>query len=235
MKKYALILIGLYPMALYAVGQEQDKTAASSFEWGCKIGFAATGTNLSDAYIDGKRITEYTQDTQVGHFFALQFRLNFNRFLIQSGLGISHNKSSFSIDSKYRDSGTGTAKDIYCSYSLHSLTLPIHAGYHIINRSPYYMSVFTGPCMRYTPPKLFSTKIENLDPYQFTESAEKFIVSWTIGMSFQIGRTIFDFEYEQSINDITSPLSDLSGADPVPGYRLDRRIGIISFSYGIMF
>ncbi len=237
MRRYALtmLVLGLCPMALSAIAPEQNKTASTSFTWGGRIGFAATGTYLKDAYIDGHKITEYTQDTQVGNFVALQFRWSSSRFLIQSGLGLSHNKSSFSIDRSSWNPSAGTADDILCSYSMRSFTLPVQAGFHVISRAPYYMSAFTGPRLRYTPPKQFSTKIVNLEPYQFTESPEEFVVSWTIGMSVQIGRTFFDFEYEQAINDITGPLTDVSGIEPATDYRLDRRVGIISFSYGIMF
>ena len=40
---------------------------AFSSSWGAKVGFAANATYVTDAFINGHELTEYTQDTQVGN------------------------------------------------------------------------------------------------------------------------------------------------------------------------
>lgn len=233
---FAFLCAVLVPVLTTQAQERSDNSSPESrFNWGARIGFAATGTYVSGAYIENHKLSEYTQDTQVGNFAAMMLRWNFNKFLIQSGLGLSFNKSSFFMDKNGWDKQAESRNDFSCSYSMLSFTLPIQAGFHIVNRKPYCMSAFTGTRLRYTPDKYYSVTYENLDPYSFKDSQTRFILGWTAGLSVQIGGTFLDFEYEYSLNDITGNLYDTSGADPAPFYRLDKRVGIISFSYGIIF
>ena len=236
-RAYVLALLVMLGSAttLHAENPEREDIPVPFITWGVRLGFAATGTYVTDAFIDGHQLTEYTQDTQVGNFAAMQLRLNSKRLLIQSGLGLSFNKSSFFIDKNSWNPEAEESNDMSCSYSMLSITAPVQFGFHIVNRPPYCMSVFTGPRLRYTPSGQYTVKYTNLDPYKFTESPTELIVGWTAGLSVQTGRTFLDFEYEATINTISGPMHDTTNAAPAPGYRLNRRIGIISFSYGIMF
>lgn len=237
MKPHWLTILALILPAMTTRAQEPGRTeeAVPFFNWGAKVGFAATGTYITDAFIDGHKLTEYTQDTQVGNFIAFQFRLNSQKMLVQSGVSLSYNKSSFTMDKKSWDNDSETRDELTCSYSMVSATIPLQVGFHIVNRPPYCMSAFTGPRLRFTPDRYYTVEYANLPPYQFTESPARLIVGWTAGFSVQIGRTFMDFEYEASVNNISEPMHDTSGASPAPDYRLNRRVGILSFSYGIMF
>lgn len=209
----------------------------ASFGWGARIGFAATSTYMTDIFIDGHSLSEYTQDTQVGNFASVQLRLNSRKLLFQTGVGLSFNKSSFIIDKNSWDKEAGSRNELTYSYSMKSLLVPLQIGYHFVNQPPYSMSVFTGPCLRYTPDKYYSAEYTNLAPaqYRFTESPNNLTVGWTLGLSVQIGRTFLDFEYEATISKMTRGLYATNATEPDPNYTLDRRVGIISFSYGIMF
>lgn len=236
-KRHALTLLAalLTLTAAHAEKPYPGDEPPPLFTWGARIGFAATGTYLTDTRIDGHKISDYTQDTQVGNFGAFMFRFNSRRLLIQTGVGLNMNKSSFHFDtSDWAAEGT-EAKEITCSYSMLSMTIPVQLGMHIINRPPYCMSVFTGPRLRYTPSKYYSVTYTGLDPYSFTDSPSELTTGWTAGMSIQIGRTFLDFEYEATINNISHKMYDTSGANPSPDYALSRKVSIISFSYGIMF
>ena len=213
----------------------RDTMPAFSTNWGAKVGFAATASYVTNAVIDGHKLSEYTQDTQVGNFAVFLFRLNSRTIFFQTGLGLSKNKSSFYIDMNSWNPNAESKNDMSCSYSMKSVIMPMQLGYHIINQPPYCMSVFTGPRFRYTPDKFYSVQYNNLDPYQFTEKPRDIIIGWTAGLSVRIGRTFLDFEYEASINTVSRPLIELTQADPAPSYTIDRRVGIMSFSYGIMF
>ena len=236
-RRYVLTLLAMLLPVLAINAKEPDKKESDmpSFTWGARIGFAASGTYVTNALIDGHKLTDYTQDTQVGNFGAFMFRFNSRRLLIQTGIGLNMNKSSFHFDtSDWAAEGT-EAKEITCSYSMLSMTIPVQLGMHIINRPPYCMSVFTGPRLRYTPSKYYSVTYTGLDPYSFTDSPSELTAGWTAGMSIQIGRTFLDFEYEATINNISHKMYDTSGANPSPDYALSRKVSIISFSYGIMF
>lgn len=231
----ALLVTLSLPTTLHAQEPVKDEIPVPFITWGVRLGFAATGTYITDAFIDGHALTEYTQDTQVGNFAAAQIRLNSKRLLIQSGIGLSYNKSSFTIDKNSWNPDAEESHEVSCSYTMLSITTPVQFGFHIVNRPPYCMSVFTGPRLRYTPSDQYKVKYTNLDPYDFTDSPTELVIGWTAGLSVQTGRTFLDFEYEATINNISGPMRDLNNADPAPYYRMNRRIGIISFSYGIMF
>lgn len=236
MKRPALILLSLFAYAtvLHAAGAD-GKTTDNSFAWGARIGFAATGTYLTDGYAEGHKLTEYIQDTQVGNFSSIQVKWNIRKFLIQSGIGIGFNKSSFTTDKNSWNPDATSSNDILCSYSMISLMLPVQMGYNIVNKPPYCMSVFTGPRLRYIPDSYYHVTFNNTSPYSLDEQHPEFLMGWTAGFSVQIGRTFLDFEYEATINNISKSIFDTAGKNPPPDYKLDRRLGIISFSYGIMF
>ena len=236
-KRHALTLLAalLTLTAAHAEKPYPGDAPVPFFTWGARIGFAATGTYLTETNIDGHKVSDYTQDTQVGNFGAIMLRFNSRRLLVQTGVGLNLNKSSFHLNTKdWVPEGTA-ANEITCTYSMLSMTVPVQLGFHIVNRPPYCMSVFTGPRLRYSPDKYYSVTYTGLDPYSFTDTPSELAVGWTAGMSIQIGRTFLDFEYEATINNISHKMYDTSGANPAPDYALNRRVGIISFSYGVIF
>lgn len=213
----------------------RNSLPAFSSSWGAKVGFAANATYVTDAFMNGHKLTEYTQDTQVGNFATFILRLNSRTVFLQTGIGMSFTKSCFYLDTNSWDPDAESKNEISCAYQFKSLTLPLQMGYHIVNSPPYCMSAYTGPRFRYTPDKLYEVQYSNLEPYQITDSSIELIMGWTVGLSVRIGRQLLDFEYEATINTVSGPISDLNGIDPAPDFRLNRRLGIMSFSYGIMF
>lgn len=230
----AIILLMLAPV-LKAAGPTTKFEPLPFFTWGARTGFAATGTYVTDVFIDNHNLTEYTQDTQVSNFIALQFRLNSQRLFFQSGFGIGQNKSTFSMDRNALDPQAEYKNEFSLSYSMTSFMIPAQIGYHAVNRPPYTLSLFTGPRLRMIPDNYFKSTFSNIEPYIPVEDPTNFIVSWTFGMSVQIGRTFLDFEYETSINTLSGAIHDNSGITPAPQLKMDRRFGALSFSYGIMF
>ena len=230
----ATILLMLAP-AVKAAGPADDFEPQPFFTWGARVGFAATGTYVTDVFFDGHQLDEYTQDTQIGNFAALQFRLNSKRFFFQSGLGIGMNKSTFTMDRNSWNSTADSKNEFSMSYSMISMMIPAQFGLHAINTPPYTLSVFTGPRLRLISDKYYSYSFSNIDPYILDETPSATVISWTLGMSVQIGRTFFDFEYETSLNNLSGSVSDNSGINPAPDIRMERRFGALSFSYGIMF
>ena len=237
MRRRLLTITAVLFFAMSAQAQTSSRSALPAFssDWGAKIGFAATASYLTEAYVNGHKLTEYTQDTQVGNFAAFLFRLNSRTIFIQSGLGLSYNRSCLYVDMNSWDPTAESVNNLTCQFTMKSLTVPLQFGYHIVNRPPYCMSVYTGARLRYTPDNFYSVQYTNLDPYYFTEKPTELVMGLTGGLSIKIGRTFLDFEYEATINTISGPMTDLNETVPEPDYKLNRRLGIMSFSYGIMF
>ena len=213
----------------------RNSLPAFSSSWGAKVGFAANATYVTDAYMNGPKITEYTQDTQVGNFGTFLLRLNSRTVFLQTGIGMSYTKSCFYMDTNSWDPEAESKNEISCAHQFTSLTLPLQMGYHIVNSPPYCMSAYTGPRFRYTPDKFYKVQYSNLEPYNLPDSPIELTIGWTVGLSVRIGRQLLDFEYEATINTVSGPITDLNGIDPAPDFRLNRRLGMMSFSYGIMF
>lgn len=235
LRTLTFITVTLLFQAAHAQFLNRNTLPAFSSSWGAKVGFSATASYVTDAYVNGHELTEYTQDTQVGNFSAFLLRLNSRTIFLQTGLGLSCNKSNFSIDLNSWDPEAETKNEMSCTYTMKSLTFPLQMGYHIVNSPPYCMSAYTGPRFRYTPDKFYSVQYNGLEPYDITDTPIELIMGWTIGLSVKIGRQFLDFEYEATINPVSGPITDLSNNDPATEYRLNRRVGIMSFSYGILF
>ena len=227
-----MILTATSAMAQESLGRQFQST---NFNGGVRIGFAATGTYLTKAVMNDHKLPDYTQDTQVGNFIALQLRLTAKSVLFQTGVGLNFNKSSFFVDRNSWDPESTTRDEVGCSYSALSLTIPLQVGYHVIDRPPYRMSIFTGPRLRFVPSKYYSVEYTNTDPYVYSDSPASLVSGWTAGMSIQIGRTFLDFEYEATINNVSYGMYETTGNPSAPDFTLNRRVSMISFSYGIIF
>ncbi|MBO7110862.1 MAG: hypothetical protein J6W18_02815 [Bacteroidaceae bacterium] len=237
MRLRRLTFIALLLLATAGRAQILNRSSLPAFSanWGAKVGFSATASYVTDAYMNGHELTEYTQDTQIGNFGTFLLRLNSRTVFLQTGFGMNCNKSCFYVDMNSWDPEATSRNELSCVFTYKSFTVPFQMGYHIINRPPYCMSAFTGARFRYTPDNLYSVQYGSLDPYQLSEKPTELIIGWTAGLSVQIGRTFLDFEYEATINTTSGPIFDMNNTEPAPDLRLDRRLGIMSFSYGILF
>lgn len=235
LRTLTLITATLLFSTAHAQFLSRNTLPAFSSSWVAKVGFAATASYVTDAYVNGHELTEYTQDTQVGNFMAFLLRLNSRTFFLQTGIGLNYNKSNFSIDLNSWNPESETTNDMSCSYAMKSLTVPLQMGYHIVNSPPYCMSAYTGPRFRYTPDKFYTVEYNSPSSIGITDTPIELIMGWTIGLSVKIGRQFLDFEYEATINPVSGPITSLNDSDPAPDYKLNRRMGIMSFSYGIQF
>lgn len=233
MKKILTAILLFSAISPVQARTEEDTWGASGFSFGLKIGFAATGSNLSGASIDGLEIEDYRQDTQLGNLGMLQLGYGMNRFYLKSGAGIGLNKSAFFFNG---DGGLFPAgSEISCSYKLHNIMVPLQLGYNIIDQKPYRMSIYAGPDFRFILTDSYRFGIADHNGISFSEEAAKMTAGITVGLDVLIGRTFFDVGYERVLTDISEGIT-LDGAD-ASGHRLDlgRRMGIFSFSYGILF
>lgn len=237
MRLNRLTFIAFLLLATTARAQILSRSALPAFStnWGAKVGFSATASYVTEAFMNGNTLPEYTQDTQVGNFASFLLRLNSRTVFLQTGFGMNCNKSCFYVDMNSWDPDATSRNELSCVFTYKSFSAPLQIGYHIVNRPPYCMSVFTGARFRYTPDNMYSVQYGNLDPYQISDKPTELIVGLSAGLSVQIGRTFLDFEYEATVNNPTGPIFDINGTEPAPDFILNRRLGIMSFSYGILF
>jgi len=235
MRRLILSVLALLPIITLHAVEPNGPQPFPFFTWGAKIGFNATGTYISQAVLDGKELNSYEQDTQVGNFCSLHFRFNSSRLFFQSGVGLSSNKTTVNVDRNSWKENSQTPDYLTASFVMRSVTVPVQIGCHVVNQSPYCMSLFTGPRLRYTPQKYYSATFVNDSPYNLAETGKALSVGWTIGLSILIERTFLDFEYEAGISNLSKDFNDTSGAYTGSDFKFGHRTSILSFSYGIMF
>lgn len=236
MKKTAVSLILIILLSIpHLKVSGQDAHSASSFIWNIRFGFNATGTDVYDIEADGKKLDGFTRDTQVGHFFGLDAYYNIHQMFLKTGVSLSKNKSTFYVDLNSWDPEAESVREIGVSLSSYNLFIPVQAGAHIINRSPYSMSVYTGPKFMIPFTSSYKSTFIGLEDQDITENLSDFIWGWAIGLTIRTGRTMIDFEYEGGISNISR---GFEGTCPIPApelLTLNRRLNILSFSYGITF
>ena len=242
MKRLIILIIILISVPLPYVStisaaepDEHIQQLMSSFTWDIRFGFSATGTYVYNPQADGKSLDGYTKDTQVGHFFGLYGYYNREKLFFKTGVGLSRNKSTFYVDLNSWDPDAESVKEIGISLSSYNLFVPIQAGIHIINKPPYSMSVYSGPKFMFPFTSSYISTFIGLENQDITENLSDFIWGWTIGFTIRTGRTMIDFEYESGINNISE---GFDGQCPQPAPEqliLNRRLNILSFSYGITF
>lgn len=233
-----LILAALVPACgIRAAEADSIGMRKSTASWGVKAGFSSAGTYLSNASIDGIRLREYRQDTQLGNFITMHMQYGYDKLYLQSGLGIGFNKSTFYLDMNSSANEEQAPEEMCYSYRLTSLMVPVQIGYSIVNQQPYRMAVYGGPRMRILSKSRYETSVTGIGSMQINEKPASMVFGATVGMTVQIGRTFFDMEYEAILSNISSGITvtDTDGNTGLPDIRLDRKMGIFSFSYGFLF
>lgn len=226
------ILLFCLPMA--AAGEYAD-AGQSSASFGVRFGFSSCSTYLTDASFGGMEFEEYTQDTQLGNFILFHMQYEYEKFFLQSGIGLGLNKSAFNVNLAEHDAQSDEPETLGISYEMTSMIVPLQLGYSIVNQSPYRMSLYAGPSMRILSTERYKCKVTEGDGYSIDETPRRFLFGGTLGFCVQTGRTFFNMEYEVAITDISKNLSFTGISEGTPSLTLGRRMGIFSFSYGILF
>lgn len=235
MKKTLLILLTalVFRLPLAAADNHVQDEKKSVISWGAKLGFTSCSTYLTDAAINGKEFEEYTQDTQLGNFISVHMQYGYDKFFFQTSLGLSLNKSAFFVDLAEHNINREEPENLGMEYEMTSLVLPLQVGYSIVNQPPYRMSLYTGPCMRIQSLDRYVCNVKS--SYNITETPRRFLFGGTFGFSVQTGRTFFDMQYEVVLSNISKQLSVSKEGSEFSSLTLGRRMGIFSFSYGILF
>ncbi|MBR6371105.1 MAG: hypothetical protein IKS24_08550 [Bacteroidaceae bacterium] len=231
----ALILLLVF-LRLPAAGSDvHGVQSMPSFTWDIRFGFSATGTNVRNPQADGKKLDGYTQDTQVGHFFGMDGYYNRKHIFLKTGIGLSRNKSTFYVDLNSWNSEAESVRDIGVSLSSYNIFIPLQTGIHIINKTPYSMSVYTGPRFIIPFTSSYNSSFIGLEEQDIKENLSDFIWGWTVGLTIRSGKTMIDFEYESGISNISRGFEGTC-PQPIPEQLvLNRKLNILSFSYGITF
>ena len=238
MKEFtALILIPLLYVPTLSAAEPDDHSMQSmpTFTWDIRFGFSATGTYVYNPQADGKKLDGYTRDTQVGHFYGVDGYYNRRYLFLKTGVELSKNKSTFYVDLNSWNTDAESVSEIGITLSSYNLVIPFQTGVHIINRPPYSMSVYTGPRFMITFTSSYNSTIIGLEDDDIKENLSDFIWGWTLGLTIRTGRTMIDFEYERGISNISRGFEGECIKPAPEQLKLNRRLNILSFSYGITF
>lgn len=97
------------------------------------------------------------------------------------------------------------------------------------------MSVYTGPRFIIPFTSSYSSSFIGLEGQDIKENLSDFIWGWTVGLTIRSGKTMIDFEYESGISNISRGFEGTC-PQPIPEQLvLNRKLNILSFSYGITF
>lgn len=236
MKNRLLILLTavIYGMPTAAAGSSVPEKE-SSLSWGARLGFSSCSTYLSSASIDGVEFENYTQDAQLGNFISIHVQYGYGRLFFQTSPGLSLNKSAFTVDLAEHDRSATEPESLELAYKMTSLVLPLQMGYSFVNQPPYHMSLYAGPCVRIQSVDRYGCTATGGNGYNISETPRRFLFGSSAGFNVQTGRTFFNMEYEIVLSNISKHLSVRREGHDIPYLELGRRMGIFSFSYGILF
>ncbi len=237
MKKVIPILLSvmLFHLPSAAAGNNGRDRITPDLSWGGKLGFTSCSTYLADASVGGKEFEDYTQDTQLGNFISVIMQYGYDRLFVQTGLGIGLNKSAFQVDLNEHVPNSFAPDELELEYRMTSVFLPVQIGCSVVNLPPYRMSLYAGPSMRIQSLNRYVCKVSDKSGFSLSETPRRFLFGGTCGFCVQTGRTFFDMEYELVISNISKRLAITAESDAAQDLKLGRRMGIFSFSYGIIF
>lgn len=232
---FTLLTVIVFSLPAAAGDNDAGAKGAHDISWGVKLGFTSCSTYLSSASIDGVEFENYTQNTQLGNFMSAHVQYGRDRFFLQTGLGISLNKSAFTVDLAEHDRSATEPEYLELAYRMAGLTIPVQAGFNIVNQEPYHMSLYAGPSMRIQSIDAYECKATGGEGYTISEIPRRVLFGTSFGFNVQTGRTFFNMEYEIVLSNISKQLLIRKDEFDIPYLQLGRRMGIFSFSYGVLF
>lgn len=216
--------------------QIEDK----AFDFGAKVGFAATFPIVNSLMIDGNRVGEVNVQYKVGYMAAVFCRVNIDRFFIQPSLAWHRSEGDLYFNLPYSSSyDTQTSlyeKNDRLKMTTRSLEVPVMIGYSLVKKGPYGLSVMAGPKFKYDYKVTYESYLA--DVYgEYTNNRAHFGVNIATGVGVSIGRLFFDFAYEFGLNQTETdfrPVAKEATAD-THDLRIDKRTNVMSFSLGFLF
>ncbi len=218
--------------------QIEDK----AFDFGAKVGFAATFPIVNSLMIDGNRVDEVNVKYRVGYMAALFCRVNIDRFFIQPSLIWHKSEGDLYFNLPY-SSSQGTETNLYekndrLKMTTRSLEMPVMIGYSLVKKGPYGLSVMAGPKFKYDYKVTYESELANVRG-EYTNNHAHFGVNIATGVGVSIWRLFFDFAYEFGLNqtetDFRPIAKETADATDTHDLRIDKRTNVMSFSLGFLF
>ena len=128
------------------------------------------------------------------------------------------------LDGYTRDTQVGHFYGVDGYYTRRYLFLK--TGVELSKTGPRFMIPFTSS---------YNSTIIGLEDDDIKENLSDFIWGWTLGLTIRTGRTMIDFEYERGISNISRGFEGECIKPAPEQLKLNRRLNILSFSYGITF
>lgn len=239
MKKICLMGC-LLLLSMGSGAQKLMRLEDKAFDFGAKLGFAATFPIVNSLVIDGNRVDEVNVKYKVGYMAAVFCRVNIDRFFIQPSAAWHRSEGDLYFNLPYSSASESEAnvyeKNDRLKMTTRSLEVPVMIGYSLVKKGPYGLSVMAGPKFKYDYKVTYESDLAGVEG-EYTNNHAHFGVNIATGVGVSIGRLFFDFAYEFGLNQTETdfrPVAKEVAAD-THELQIDKRTNVMSFSLGFLF
>lgn len=218
-------------------GQEHNVNE-KKINYGIKGGFTSTLFLASRFEYNGIKIDEIQNNYKIGYFASAFMRINIRNAFIQPEISYNVDKCDILFHTPDMNGGTQSVHSTIKS-SIHSIDIPITLGYNIIKKGPYGLSIYAGPKMRCILDKNSKVDFDLNGETNLHEELQPVTLNLTTGVSVNISRIIFEFQYDIGLHNISKSVNyektnTLRGEDSNT-ISFNRRDNVLSFAVGLYF
>ena len=240
MRSKILFLFCTYLFITGTVSAQSDTLKKDLFSWGIRAGVNAPFVDMRENQINGIKIEDPSSNSKMGILISLFSRINFNRHYLQLEAETYYMRYRMSPrpGTVITSEPNISINDITIGNKIYSLDIPLLYGYNFIKQSPYELSFFGGPKLKYLYKK--KSEISVTEPYELImdERIRPLTANFVLGLGTSISRFFIDFRYEFGITNLTRPTTYTfykDGTNISEGsIYLKRGINLLSFSVGII-
>lgn len=172
----------------------EETNSNKLFNFGLVASVNSPFTVSSNLYVDWVECDLPNNESWVGGGVSLFGRFNIKRWYLQVEAGTSIYRNNTTYNTSFFDSTTDEEIDI--KSTLLSLNVPVLVGYNIVKKSPYELSIFTGPSLRYIYKNSRDSGVSNGIKLSIDEPVNPSTACYIVGIATKISRFVVDFRYE---------------------------------------
>ena len=220
---------------------QTTEVGSDRLRFGVKVGVCALQPDLTAIHPGGAgtTVSDVAVHSGVGHTAEVSLRIGIRRVFLQPAVGWSRSESRIGFNLLSASPGAVPVAHFPQSMTLRELRLeaPIVIGCHLVQQSPFQLSLMGGVKMKYNyRVRLTPDTPETSFDFRGDDSQRH----WSVcaALEVRIDRLTFDVGYEYGMNSLHADLGAYTyGASTLPPapMRISRRTSGLSMSVGVMF